>query len=112
MWAIKLLSVACLSLAAKMEEVKVPALSEFQTEEYKFASNVILRMELLVLTTLDWRMGSITPFAFLRYFIVNFYKDSPPSNNVSRVVALILATMRGILLDIYVWFIIKFLLNS
>ncbi|KAJ4701626.1 cyclin-D5-1-like [Melia azedarach] len=96
LWAIKLLSVACLSLAAKMEEVKVPALSEFQTEEYKFASNVILRMELLVLTTLDWRMGSITPFAFLRYFIVNFYKDSPPSNNVSRVVALILATMREI----------------
>lgn len=46
-WVIPLLSVACLSLAAKMEECGVPSLLEFQLEEYEFKSNVIQRMELL-----------------------------------------------------------------
>ncbi|XP_031270711.1 cyclin-D5-1-like [Pistacia vera] len=94
-WAIKLLSVACLSLAAKMEEIKVPALSEFQLEEYNFESRVILKMELLVLTTLDWRMGSITPFTFLHYFITKLCKD-PPNDVISRTATLIFAIMREI----------------
>ncbi|KAF2309663.1 hypothetical protein GH714_004508 [Hevea brasiliensis] len=38
LWAVRLLSVACLSLAAKMEEIKAPALSEFHTEDYNFES--------------------------------------------------------------------------
>ncbi|XP_044512187.1 cyclin-D5-1-like [Mangifera indica] len=94
-WAIKLLSVACLSLAAKMEETKVPALSEFQMEEYNFESRVILKMELLVLTTLDWRMGSITPFTFLPYFITKLCQD-PPNDIISRTATLVLAIMREI----------------
>ncbi|KAK9023420.1 hypothetical protein V6N11_003640 [Hibiscus sabdariffa] len=36
-WAIHLLSVVCVSLAAKMEEIQVPALSEFQIEGYNFS---------------------------------------------------------------------------
>ncbi|KAG1366905.1 cyclin-D5-2 [Cocos nucifera] len=67
-WAVQLLSVACLSLAAKMEECKVPALSEFGLEEYDFKSSVIQRMEFLVLKTLEWRLNSVTPFAYLSYF--------------------------------------------
>lgn len=96
LWAIKLLSVACLSLAAKMEELNVPALSEFQLEDYHFESKVIQRMELLVLNTLEWRMASTTPFAFLYYFITKVWKESPPTNVVSTIVGLILASMRGI----------------
>ncbi|KAA8537849.1 hypothetical protein F0562_027571 [Nyssa sinensis] len=99
-WAIQLLSVACLSLAAKMEECRVPALTEFPVEEYNFNSKVIQRMEFLVLNTLEWKMGSITPFAYIHYFITKFCKDSPPRNIVSRTVDLILAIMRDInLLD-------------
>nr|QYW07129.1 cyclin D5-1 [Dimocarpus longan] len=96
LWAIKLLSVACLSLAAKMEEVNVPSLTEFQIDEYNFGSSVIQRMELLVLHTLNWRMRSVTPFVFLRYFITKFWNDTPPNDALSRMVALILAAMREI----------------
>ncbi|XP_041016642.1 cyclin-D5-1-like [Juglans microcarpa x Juglans regia] len=96
LWAIRLLSVACLSLAAKMDELKVPVLSEYLLEDYNFDSEVIQRMELLVLSTLEWRMCSITPFAFLYFFINKFYEESPPSNIVSRTVQIILAIMREV----------------
>ncbi|KAL5777606.1 hypothetical protein ACOSP7_010532 [Xanthoceras sorbifolium] len=96
LWAIKLLSVACLSLAAKLEEVNVPSLSEFEIDEYDFGRSAIQRMELLVLNTLNWRMRSVTPFVFLHYFITKFCKDSPPNNILSSTFALILAAMREI----------------
>ncbi|KAI7727360.1 hypothetical protein M8C21_003506, partial [Ambrosia artemisiifolia] len=68
-WAIQLLGIACLSLAAKMEEQTVPLLSQFKAQGYTFESSVIQRMELLVLTTLEWKMCGITPFAYLHYFV-------------------------------------------
>lgn len=95
MWAIRLLSVACLSLAAKMEELKVPSLPEFLLDDYNFDSKVIQRMELLVLSTLEWRMSSITPFDFLYFFIAKLCEKSPPSNMVPRTVEIILAIVRG-----------------
>ena len=67
-WAAQLLSVACVSVAAKMEECQVPALSEFHAVSYDFDSASIRRMELLVLSTLGWRMGAVTPFDFLPCF--------------------------------------------
>ncbi|XP_062101821.1 cyclin-D5-1 [Humulus lupulus] len=91
MWAIRLLSVACLSLAAKMEECNVPILSEFPTSDYDFESNAIQRMELLVLSTLEWKLGSITPFTYLNYFINKFCGDSRPKELVSSAVHLIVA---------------------
>ncbi|KAK8642672.1 hypothetical protein V6N13_012009 [Hibiscus sabdariffa] len=41
-WAIHLLSVVCVSLAAKMEEIQVPALSEFQIEGYNFSKIIVM----------------------------------------------------------------------
>ncbi|NP_001183064.1 Cyclin-D5-2-like [Zea mays] len=67
-WAAQLLSVACVSVAAKMEECQVPALSEFHAGGYDFDSASIRRMELLVLSTLGWRMGAVTPLDFLPCF--------------------------------------------
>ncbi|KAH7566692.1 hypothetical protein ACOSP7_023299 [Xanthoceras sorbifolium] len=96
LWAIRLLSVSCLSLAAKMEECKVPALSEFQVEDYNFETKVIQRMELLVLNTLEWKMGSITPFAFLHYFISKFCGECRPKQLVSKAVELIMTTTKEI----------------
>ncbi|KAG6383439.1 hypothetical protein SASPL_156810 [Salvia splendens] len=51
-----------LSLAAKMEELHVPCLLELQSLEriYIFEPKTIQRMELLILTTLDWRLRSVT----------------------------------------------------
>ncbi|XP_010531301.1 PREDICTED: cyclin-D5-1 isoform X2 [Tarenaya hassleriana] len=82
-WAIRLLSVACLSLASKMEECRVPGLSEFPSEDYVFEAKVIQRMEFLVLTTLDWRMNLVTPFTYLHYFVFKFIKNEPFANGLS-----------------------------
>ena len=91
---------ACLSLAAKMEELKVPALSEFPVEDFNFESKVIQRMELLVLNTLEWKMGSTTPFSFIPYFISKLSIESPPSNKVSQIVELIWVLIRGIFIQL------------
>ncbi|XP_040992612.1 cyclin-D4-2-like isoform X2 [Juglans microcarpa x Juglans regia] len=70
-WAVQLLAVACLSLAAKMEETRVPQSVDLQVGEPKvvFEANTIQRMELLVLSTLGWRMQAFTPFSFIDYFL-------------------------------------------
>ncbi|GKU94885.1 hypothetical protein SLEP1_g8311 [Rubroshorea leprosula] len=88
-WVFPLLSVACLSLAAKMEETEVPPLSEFPVKEYNVENKVIQRMELLVLAALEWKMSSVTPFAFLHYFIGKVCVDYRPKELVSRSVKLI-----------------------
>ncbi|KAK8552031.1 hypothetical protein V6N12_040647 [Hibiscus sabdariffa] len=96
-WAIHLPSVACLSLAAKMEEIQIPALSEFQIEGYNFASKTIQRMELLVLDTWEWRMSLITPFAFLHFFIKELCKASPPHHFISCIIRIIFFTTKEII---------------
>ena len=53
MWLIRLLPAACLALAAKMEEPKVPSLSDFRLEDDDFGTKLIERMELFVLSTLN-----------------------------------------------------------
>lgn len=68
-WASRLLSVACVSVAAKMEEYGAPALSELDTGGgYEFCSDSVRRMELLLLSTLGWRMAAVTPFDYLPCF--------------------------------------------
>ncbi|XP_016514438.1 cyclin-D3-3 isoform X1 [Nicotiana tabacum] len=69
-WMNQLAAVTCLSLAAKVEETQVPLLVDLQVEEsrYLFEPRTIQRMELLVLSTLKWKMNPVTPFSFLDYF--------------------------------------------
>ncbi|KAJ9563833.1 hypothetical protein OSB04_008993, partial [Centaurea solstitialis] len=69
-WPLQLLSVACLSLAAKMEEPLVPSILDLQVEgaKYIFEPRTIRRMEFLVLSVLDWRLRSVTPFSFIGFF--------------------------------------------
>ncbi|GMH03181.1 hypothetical protein Nepgr_005020 [Nepenthes gracilis] len=95
-WAVQLLSVACLSLAAKLDECRVPALSEFRGGEYNFESKVIQKMELLVLNTLEWKMASVTPFAYLPYFINKFCNESPSRRIISRITQHIFAIARDV----------------
>ncbi|KAJ0252060.1 Cyclin-D3-1 [Hirschfeldia incana] len=70
-WMLQLVSVACLSLAAKVEETHVPLLLDFQVEEtkYVFEAKTIQRMELLILSTLQWKMHLVTPLSFLDHII-------------------------------------------
>ncbi|KAA8537792.1 hypothetical protein F0562_027628 [Nyssa sinensis] len=68
-WMIQLAAVTCLSLAAKVEETQVPLLLDLQVEEtrYVFEAKTIQRMEILVLSTLQWKMNPVTPLSFLDY---------------------------------------------
>ncbi|TMX00497.1 hypothetical protein EJD97_000740 [Solanum chilense] len=70
-WMTQLAAVTCLSLAAKVEETQVPLLLDFQVEDakYVFEAKTIQRMELLVLSSLKWRMNPVTPLSFLDHII-------------------------------------------
>ncbi|CAH9089950.1 unnamed protein product [Cuscuta epithymum] len=78
-WMSQLAAVACLSIAAKVEEIDVPLLLDFQVTDskYMFDAKTIQRMELLVLSTLNWRMNPVTPISFFDHIIRRFgFKDN------------------------------------
>lgn len=98
-WTAQLLSVSCLSLAAKMEETVVPLALDLQVGEPKFVfeARTIQRMELVVLNTLGWRMQAVTPFSFIDYFLHKFGNDNSPAKSlILRSVELILATIKEV----------------
>ncbi|XP_057533053.1 cyclin-D5-1-like [Amaranthus tricolor] len=95
-WEIQLVSIACLLVAAKMEEIRVPSLSKFQVGDYKFEPKSILRMEFLLLDTLEWKMGIITPFAYLPCFMNKLTVQQPSKALSSTILKLILAFLREI----------------
>ncbi|KAM0889875.1 hypothetical protein ACQ4PT_027432 [Festuca glaucescens] len=71
-WKARLAAVACVALAAKVEETRVPLLLDLQllaagpeADAYVFDSDTMYRMEAIVLNELAWRMHPVTPFSFL-----------------------------------------------
>ncbi|TKW33567.1 hypothetical protein SEVIR_2G246300v4 [Setaria viridis] len=97
-WMTQLLSVACLSLAAKMEETYVLPSLDLQVGDarYVFEAKTIQRMELLVLSTLKWRMQAVTPFSYIDYFLHRLNGgDAPNRRAVRRSAELILCIARG-----------------
>uniref|UniRef100_A0A0E0LY93 Cyclin N-terminal domain-containing protein n=1 Tax=Oryza punctata TaxID=4537 RepID=A0A0E0LY93_ORYPU len=76
-WMSRLAAVACVALAAKVEETRVPMLLDLQLcaataadrgdpdEAYVFEAKTVRRMELLVLSALGWRMHPVTPLSYL-----------------------------------------------
>ncbi|KAL2324292.1 hypothetical protein Fmac_023350 [Flemingia macrophylla] len=98
-WPFQLLSVACLSLAAKMEESHVPFLLDLQLFQPKFIfePKTLQRMELWVMSNLDWRLRSVTPFDYLHHFISCFPSSSSSSSftdHFNAASTLILSTTR------------------
>ncbi|XP_058195239.1 putative cyclin-D6-1 isoform X2 [Rhododendron vialii] len=79
-WMVKLLTISCLSIAAKMKNTEL-LLSDLQRDDEGFISDAksIRRMELLVLSTLNWRMRPVTPFSFLHFFLSSFELRHPLS---------------------------------
>ncbi|OMO65030.1 hypothetical protein COLO4_31634 [Corchorus olitorius] len=77
-WVLRLLVIACISLAAKMKEIHFSS-TNFQREEgFIFDAQAIQRMEFLILDALNWRMRSVTPFSFICFFISLFQLKDPP----------------------------------
>ncbi|KAI3761142.1 hypothetical protein L1987_51550 [Smallanthus sonchifolius] len=68
-WMIQLAAVSCLSLAAKVEETHVPLLLDLQIDgsKYVFEAKTVQKMEILILSTLQWKMNPVTPLSFLDY---------------------------------------------
>ncbi|XP_021273928.1 cyclin-D4-1 [Herrania umbratica] len=98
-WTVQLLAVACLSIAAKMEETKVPLSVDLQVGEPKFVfeAKTIQRMELLLLSTLKWKMQVLTPCSFIDYFLSKMKNGQHPSPSlISSSLQLILSTIKGI----------------
>ncbi|KAJ6399873.1 hypothetical protein OIU84_015516 [Salix udensis] len=99
-WPLQLLAVACLSVAAKMEETRVPSLLDIQLLEprFLFKPSTVQRMELLVMSCLKWRLHIITPFSFLHYFIAKLPHLSPRSKDfiLTHSSDLIISTCRVI----------------
>ncbi|KAI5435553.1 cyclin-D4-2 [Lathyrus oleraceus] len=98
-WSIQLLAVASLYLAAKIDETVVPRSLDMKMneEKYLFDNKTILKMELMILTTLNWRMQSITPFSFIDYFLNKLSNDPVPTeDSFSQSFQLIMRTIRGL----------------
>ncbi|KAI3760947.1 hypothetical protein L1987_51351 [Smallanthus sonchifolius] len=70
-WMSQLVAVACLSLASKVEEIQAPLLLDLQIEgsRFVFESKTVMKMELLVLSCLEWKMNPVTPLAFFDYIM-------------------------------------------
>ncbi|XP_015063223.1 cyclin-D3-2 [Solanum pennellii] len=73
-WMSQLAAVACLSIAAKVEETQVPLLLDLQVADSRFVfeAKTIQRMELLVLSTLKWKMNLVTPLSFIDHIMRRF----------------------------------------
>lgn len=97
-WAMQLLAIGCLSLAAKMQESISWGLSSFQGGEFTFDVKAIQKMEILIMYTLEWKLGSITPFAFLPYFVDILFAKPPPWSTLTKVLELVIAFMKGSLI--------------
>ncbi|XP_038897489.1 cyclin-D3-1-like [Benincasa hispida] len=95
-WMTHLTAIASLSLAAKVEETQVPLLLDFQVEEneYFFEAKTITRMEILVLSTLLWRMNPVNPLSFLDYIVRRLgLKDQLCSEFLCRCERLLLSVI-------------------
>ncbi|CAN6873993.1 hypothetical protein Bca4012_046529 [Brassica carinata] len=100
-WAVQLLAVSCLSLAVKIEDIKVPELIiHLQVGDpwFVFEAKYVQRMELLVLNVLKWRLRAVTPCSYVRYFLSKIYgyDQEPSSRVISRSFQVIASTTKGI----------------
>jgi len=157
-WMMQLLAVACLSIAAKMEETEVPLSVDLQVSDcyliefnfysipefvlipplwhlgthnqhgfvvhrlmvwgqknvqvgeakFIFEAKTIQRMELLVLSTLKWRMQAVTPFSFIDHFLYKMNGDQmPPRTLIFQSIQLIQSTLKGNISKDFPPFVIK-----
>ncbi|KAA0064416.1 hypothetical protein IC582_015484 [Cucumis melo] len=96
-WMTHLTAIASLSLAAKVEETQVPLLLDLQVEEneYFFEAKTITRMEILVLSTLLWRMNPVNPLSFLDYIVRRLgFKDQLCSELLCKCEQLLLSVIK------------------
>ncbi|AQL01254.1 Cyclin-D2-1 [Zea mays] len=100
-WMPQLLFVACLTIAAKMEETVVLRRldihqNQVPSEKYSFDLDAIQRMEIYVLDSLNWRMQVVTPFSYINYFVDKFTGGKPLSCGfISRRTEIVLGSLEA-----------------
>uniref|UniRef100_A0A1J3FE96 Putative cyclin-D6-1 n=1 Tax=Noccaea caerulescens TaxID=107243 RepID=A0A1J3FE96_NOCCA len=78
-WILKLISLSCVSLSAKMRKPEI-SVCDLQVEGEIFDAQTIERMENVILGALKWRMRSVTPLSFFSFFLSLFeFKEEDPS---------------------------------
>ncbi|KAL3640333.1 hypothetical protein CASFOL_015301 [Castilleja foliolosa] len=93
----QILSMACLSIAAKMEEQKVCSFNQYHVAGYNFTVIAVQKMEICVLRKLGWKMAFITPFTYLNYFVTKFcVEKSRHQENVTEAADLVLVIIEEI----------------
>ncbi|XP_076886349.1 cyclin-D3-1-like [Bidens hawaiensis] len=96
-WLNQLAVVACFSLACKVEETQTPLLVDLHVEgsTFVFESKTIMRMELLVLDSLRWKIDPVTPLSFIDYFVrrLGLTANGQCSEFVERCERIILAVI-------------------
>ncbi|KAG6481562.1 cyclin-D3-2-like [Zingiber officinale] len=108
-WMGRLAAVACLSLAAKVEEMCVPLLVDLQLLDppedggFLFEPKTIQRMELLVLSALGWRMNPVTPLSFVHHLLHRLFSNtekaetSSGGGGIARIRALLMRCEESLL---------------
>ncbi|XP_073152493.1 cyclin-D5-1-like [Henckelia pumila] len=94
--SVQLLALVCLSLAAKMKESKARTSAIYIGNGFTLKGNAIAKMELSILTNLEWRMWRVTPFAYLEYFINKFCGELGHKELATRATELTLLLMEDI----------------
>ncbi|KAJ3693292.1 hypothetical protein LUZ60_008772 [Juncus effusus] len=108
-WMGKLVSLACLSLAAKVEETRVPLLLDLQlavveTAEadttstngmngFVFEAKTVRRMELLVLSALQWRLNPVTALSFVQILFSLLCGENKGANVTARCEASLVSVL-------------------
>ncbi|XP_074363950.1 cyclin-D2-1-like [Apium graveolens] len=103
-WSVQLVAVACLLLAAKLEDVGVPSTVDLQADpSFIFEYQSLKSMELNVLASLKWRMYACTPFSYIDFFIRKLKsEDMIPSESlmygslIYKSCQFIVNTMKGV----------------
>ncbi|KAF8397437.1 hypothetical protein HHK36_016354 [Tetracentron sinense] len=96
-WMIELLSVACLSIAAKFSETSIPLFHEIQMEDldHSFQPGMIQQMELTILQALGWRLGPTTAYSYVEFMTWKLETLQPHLHDAitSRVAELLLGAL-------------------
>ncbi|GAB2278786.1 hypothetical protein Dimus_013459 [Dionaea muscipula] len=98
-WSVQLLAVACFSIAVKVEEIDVPPSLELQVGEprFRFEAKTIQRMELMILSTLNWKMCAVTPCSLIEYVVEKITDNNSVSSTIAcRSTQLLCSMLRGI----------------
>jgi cyclin D3, plant len=107
-WMGRLAAIACLSLGAKVEETQVPLLLDLQLpvtwgEEavtdggagFLFEAKTVRRMELLVLSALQWRLNSVTALSFIQPLVSLLFSVKMGGHLTARCEGILLSVLDG-----------------